>query len=172
MTWSRRLLLLRHAKSDWPQGAADHERPLGPRGRHDAPRMGEEIARRGLKPEVALVSTATRARETFALVKPFLPEVVEAFAPTIYEAPAEAILRVVRKLDPAIRCAMVVGHNPGLEAVATLMIGEGPERLRDRLGEKFPTAALAVIDFAEGGWRDVAPGSGHLTLFLTPGDIE
>jgi phosphohistidine phosphatase len=172
MNWSRRLLLLRHAKSDWPQGASDQERPLGPRGRHDAPRMGEEIARRGLRPEVALVSTATRARETFALVKPFLPEVPERFEGSIYEAPAEAILRVIRGLDPAIRCAMVVGHNPGLEGLAILLIGAGPERLRDRLGEKFPTAALAVIDFEEGGWRDIAAGSGRLTLFLTPADIE
>jgi phosphohistidine phosphatase len=79
MSWSRRLLLFRHAKSDSPQGGSDHERPLGPRGRHDAPRMGEEMARRGLKPELALVSTATRTRETFALVKPFLPEVPARF---------------------------------------------------------------------------------------------
>lgn len=167
----RRLMLLRHAKSDWPQGVSDHERPLGPRGRHDAPRMGEEMARRGLKPDLAVISTATRARQTWELAKAFLPDVPERFERAIYEAPGEGILRTVRALDPEIRSVALVGHNPGFETVASLLIGEGPERLRDRLGEKFPTAALAVIDF-EGGWRDIGAGSGRLALFLTPADIE
>jgi phosphohistidine phosphatase len=168
----RRLLLLRHAKSDWPAGVGDHDRPLGPRGRHDAPRMGEEMARRGLVPDLAIVSTAARARETWMLVAPFLKGAEPRFEKAIYGAGPEALVGLVRELDDAFRAVMLVGHNPGLEMAATLLIGGGPARLRDRLGEKFPTAALAVIDFDDRFWSGVRQGNGRLVLFLTPGDIE
>jgi phosphohistidine phosphatase len=168
----RRLMLLRHAKSDWPGGVADRDRPLAPRGRHDAPRMGEEMARRGLHPDLALVSTARRTLETFALVTPFLAPKAERFEAAIYEAEAPAILEVVRRVEDQVGTLLVVGHNPGLERLAADLIGGGSERLRDRLGEKFPTAALAVIDFEAAHWRDIKRGEGRLALFLTPGDIE
>ena len=168
----RRLMLLRHAKSDWPTGVGDQDRPLGPRGRHDAPRMGEEMARRGLRPGLAIISTARRTLETFALVSPFVQPVEERFEKAVYEARAETILDLVRGVDDRITVLMVVGHNPAMEQAASFLIGEGSHRLRDKLGEKFPTAALAVIDFEAGGWRDVDRASGRLVLFLTPGDIE
>jgi len=171
MTAARRLMLLRHAKSDWPTGVADHDRPLSPRGRHDAPRVGEEMARRGLKPDLALVSTAERTRETYALVEAFLAGAPVRFEPALYGGQAEAILRVIRTTPDAVSSLLVIGHNPGLEAAAALLIGEGPERLRDRLGEKFPTAALAVIAF-DRSWHRIERGCGRLKLFLTPSDIE
>jgi phosphohistidine phosphatase len=168
----RRLLLLRHAKSDWPAGVGDHDRPLGRRGRRDAPRMGEEMARRGLEPDLAIVSTAARTRETWSLLAPFLKGTEARFEKAVYGARAEALVDLVRQLDDAFRTVMLVGHNPGLEMAATLLIGGGPARLRDRLGEKFPTAALAVVDFDERSWADVRQGTGRLALFLTPGDIK
>ena len=66
----KRLLLLRHAKSAWPDGVEDHDRPLSDRGRRDAPRMGAYIAAAGLRPDFALVSSARRTQETWALVAP------------------------------------------------------------------------------------------------------
>ena len=168
----RRLMLLRHAKSDWPGGVADRDRPLAPRGRHDAPRMGEEMARRGLRPDLALVSTARRTLETFALVSPFLGPLEERFEAAIYEAQPETILGVVRAVADEVETCLVIGHNPGLELLAGFLIGEGSHRLRDRLGEKFPTTALAVIDFPDGDWRTIGRGTGRLSLFLTPADIE
>jgi phosphohistidine phosphatase len=167
-----RLMLFRHAKSDWPQGVADKERPLGPRGRHDAPRMGEEIARRGMKPDLALVSPARRARESWELAGAFLPGVPLKLDDRIYEAAPAQILSVIRETDDAIHTLFLVGHNPGLELTASFLVGEGSKRLRERLGEKFPTAALAVIEFQEAGWREIGRGNGRLVLFLTPGDIE
>ena len=68
----KRLLLLRHAKSAWPEGVEDHDRPLGDRGRRDAPRMGAYMASAGLQPGFALVSSARRTQETWALVEPAL----------------------------------------------------------------------------------------------------
>lgn len=172
MAARRRLVLLRHGKSDWPAGTADHDRPLGARGRHDAPRMGEEIARRGLRPQTVLVSTAARTKATWGLVSPFVGIVEPRYEPAIYEASPETLLRLVRDFDDEAGMAMLVGHNPGLEGLASVLVGGGPDRLRDRLGEKFPTCALAVIDFEEDRWADVRPDAGRLALFLTPGDIE
>jgi phosphohistidine phosphatase len=167
-----RLMLFRHAKSDWPQGVADKERPLGPRGRHDAPRMGEEIARRGLKPDLALVSPARRTRETWELAGAFLAGVPHKLDDRIYEAGPSEILAVIQGAEDAIHTLLLVGHNPGLELTASFLVGEGSRRLRERLGEKFPTAALALIEFPDTEWREVGRGKGRLALFLTPDDIE
>jgi phosphohistidine phosphatase len=134
--------------------------------------MGEEMARRGLHPDLALVSTARRTLETFALVTPFLAPKADRYEAAIYEAEAPAILEVVRRVGDEVGTLLVVGHNPGMERLAADLIGGGSERLRDRLGEKFPTAALAVIDFDAAHWRDIKRGEGRLALFLTPGDIE
>jgi phosphohistidine phosphatase len=165
-----RLMLLRHAKSDWPNGVADKDRPLGPRGRHDAPHMGEEMARRGLVPDLAMISTAQRARETWSFVRPFFPNVREHFERRIYDASTAEILEVIRDVGSDVGTLLLVGHNPSLELLASQLIGRGSERLRGKLGEKFPTCALAVIDFGNPDWCSVA--TGRLSLFLTPADIE
>ena len=93
-------LLLRHAKSDWPNGVSDHERPLAPRGQRDAPRIGQEIARRGLSPDHAIISTSRRTRETFSFIEPFLDRHTVRYERAIYEAAPEAILRVIRAAEP------------------------------------------------------------------------
>jgi len=166
----RRLMLLRHAKSDWPTGVEDHERPLGKRGRRDAPRMGEAMRERGFVPALALVSTAKRTRQTWDLVKPALGAVPERFEKAIYEAEPEAILEVIRATPAAVPSLLLVGHNPGLELTAAFLAADGPERRA--LAGKFPTAALAVIDFAGESWHDIGQGQGTLTLFLTPAGLD
>jgi phosphohistidine phosphatase len=91
-TPKRRLILLRHAKSDWHAGAdSDHERPLSARGRDDAPRVGERLSELGWVPEVVWSSDATRTRQTWDRMQPALsaalparPEVV--FTPDLYLA--------------------------------------------------------------------------------------
>jgi phosphohistidine phosphatase len=168
----KRLMLLRHAKSDWPGGVGDHDRPLGPRGRHDAPRMGEEMARRGLRPELVIISTAARTRETWDYLAPHFGSVPERFDRALYAADAEAMLKVVRGIEDTVSSLLLLGHNPGLETLANLLIAEGPSRLRERLEDKFPTAALAVIDFAGPNWASIRHAEGRLSLFLTPADIE
>src|SRR3990172_12453315 len=89
----RRLMLLRHAKSDWPVGVADLERPLAPRGRAEAPVIGSFMAREALRPHLALVSPAKRTRETWALVSAALaeppPHKIDA---ALYMATAEALI--------------------------------------------------------------------------------
>ena len=170
---TRRLMLLRHAKSAWPDGVADHRRPLSERGRKAAPLVGAFIARQGLAPGLALVSTARRAQETWELVTGALPhKIPERDAAGIYEVAASAILEAVRRVEPTVQKLLLVGHNPGMADLSLLLAGRGDEAALERLREKFPTAGLAVMDFDVECWSDIAPGTGRLVRFVTPRMLE
>lgn len=164
----RRLLLLRHAKSAYPQGVTDIDRPLGPRGRAAAPLMGDYIAREGLRPDHAMVSPARRTRETWEAIAPLLEGTTQETVPSIYEAPAGRILDAIRSAPERVETLLVIGHNPGLGDAALRLVGEGPKDLRRDLREKFPTAALAVIEFESEGWEAVAEGAGRLLRYVRP----
>ena len=111
------ILLFRHAKSSRDDaGLRDYDRPLAARGLRDAPRMGDEIARRGWVPDITLVSAARRTRETWMLAsKAMGAEVPATFLDSIYEAEWQTLLAALRGVDPAIDTALMVGHNPGME---------------------------------------------------------
>ncbi len=165
----RRLMLLRHAKSDWSDRLTDIERPLAKRGEKAAPMMGAYMAAEHLVPDCAMVSPARRARETWALVAPAFKETVKQVSePRLYEAEPEDILAVVRGAKTTVKTLMVVGHNPGFEDLAVELIGHGDRYAFARLKQKFPTAALAVIDFAVDTWSAVNPHDGRLDRFVTP----
>jgi phosphohistidine phosphatase len=168
------LSLLRHAKSSWKNPAlSDRERPLAKRGTVDAPLMGKAMAERSLEPELVLCSSARRTRDTLALVLPELKvEPKVTYDDTLYHPSPADLLRMVREIEPGASRVMLVGHNPELHALALDLIGSGPKHLRDRLEEKYPTAGLAVINFASGLWRGVAVNSGSLNLFLTPRELR
>ncbi|WP_104665476.1 SixA phosphatase family protein [Ensifer adhaerens] len=166
---SYRLMLLRHAKSAWPDGVADIDRPLGERGRKAAPLMGDYMARHKLVPDLALVSTAKRAQETWKLVAAALPSgIVVENTRSIYEVGASQILSVLRATDPAVGTLLIVGHNPGMEDLAHELVGSGDPDLRMRMADKFPTAALAVLEFEAAGWRALLSGGARLVRFVTP----
>jgi len=164
----RRLILLRHAKSAHPGATPDLDRPLAPRGRDAAALMGRYLADEQLFPDLALVSPARRTRETWDLVAPALGDVPVRFEPRIYEAPAERLLTAVREVEAAVRSVLMVGHNPGFAELAARLVGHGDRYAFARLAQKFPTAAVAVLDLPGEGWRDAAPGSARLDRFVTP----
>ena len=166
----RRLMLLRHAKSDWSKlGASDAERILAARGREAAPRVGAYMAHHGLKPDLVICSIATRARETWDLVAPeFKQQPPVAYEDRIYESGVDALLAVIKETQAAVHALMLVGHNPGLHDLAQRLIASGDTEARQRLTEKFSTAALAVIDFAIDDWRKLHPRSGRLDRFVAP----
>ncbi|WP_105384531.1 SixA phosphatase family protein [Neorhizobium alkalisoli] len=170
---ARRLLLLRHAKSAWPDGVADHERPLAERGRKAAPLMGEYMAREGVIPSLALVSDARRTQETWALVRnEILSPLICHDCPAIYEASATAILAELRRIEPEFRTVLIVGHNPGLQDLALTLAGSGNAEAMQAIADKYPTGALAVIDFALPSWQAVSPGSGFLERFVKPRSLR
>lgn len=165
----RRLILLRHAKSDWPNGTPDHERPLAERGREAAPVIGAYMAREGLAPDRVLVSSARRTQETWALVAPQLrttPDVERE--PRIYEASLAALFAVLQAQPVDCHTLLMVGHNPGFEDLAARLVDTGSVDARLAMAAKFPTGALAVIDLPVDRWEDVAPKSGRLDRFITP----
>lgn len=168
MTFSRRLILLRHAKSAWPEGVADIERPLNARGRAAAPRIGAYLAAEGLVPDHVMVSPARRTLETCERLRGAFPEVAPEIVPMIYEASAHRILDAVRSAPGSAETLLVIGHNPGFQDLALFLVGSGSATLREDLHEKFPTAGLAVIAFAVERWGDVERGGGRLERFVTP----
>jgi phosphohistidine phosphatase len=170
----RRLLLLRHAKSSWSEpGASDLDRPLNRRGQETAPRIGAYLARHRLIPDRVLCSTARRARETWELVAAEAPAAPPpTFTERLYDASSRALIDVLRHADPAAKSLLVVGHNPGLQEVATALIASGDLEDRERLREKLPTGALVVIDFAIDDWSKLHPRSGRLERFVVPRMLE
>jgi phosphohistidine phosphatase len=179
---TRKLVLLRHAKSAWPDDVPDHDRPLARRGRRDAPAAGQWLRRTGRVPDHVLCSTARRARETWQLAQGELgvrPPVV--FEPGVYAASADSLLELVRRLPPAARTVVVVGHDPALPELALALAGtnagddsraaaRSPATALDRIRAKFPTAAIAVLELS-GPWSELAPGRAQLASFVTPHEM-
>jgi len=170
----RRLMLLRHAKTehDAPSGR-DQDRRLDHRGHGDATEIGGWIARHRPFPNTVLVSHAIRAHQTWEVawqaMKDLVPKPVVELMPELYGADAAELLQIIRhasEADP--QRLLLVGHNPGLQEVGEFLIAAGEVELRERLREKFPTAALAVIDFAIGRWNRVHERSGRLDRYVTP----
>jgi phosphohistidine phosphatase len=162
---TRRLTLLRHAKSDWPD-VPDHDRPLAKRGRKDAPRIGRWLRTHGYVPEIVICSTALRTRQTWDLVAPELNGSAEVhFDSRAYAASALTLLYLCRELPDACHAALLIAHNPGIEELAA-SLGGAPEPA----GLRFPTAAVAVFEFT-GAWSTLAPGQANLLDFTIPADL-
>jgi len=167
------LYLLRHAKSSWEdRSLPDHERPLSPRGCRAAPAMAEHMRDEGLIPDLALVSTATRTRETWELLAPVLGKEVEVeHIRRLYHADPRTLMDEVRGVADEVERLLLVGHNPGIEAFALGLAGEGRPEGIARMRVKYPTAALAVLDFAVDRWEEVEAGTGRLEGFVRPKDL-
>ncbi|GHE09262.1 SixA phosphatase family protein [Streptomyces alanosinicus] len=165
----RRLIVLRHAKSAWPEGVEDHRRPLAPRGLRDAPAAGRALAASDCLPDLALCSTAERARRTWELASAEwgTPPPVR-YDPRLYGADVPELLEVVREAPPEVETLLVVGHNPGLEELVLELARDGLDDTLDRVRTKFPTSAIAVLSWHGAGWPALAPGEGLLTSFTVP----
>lgn len=154
----RRLSVLRHAKSDWPDGVADHDRPLGPRGRREAPIAGQWLREHVGPIDLVVCSTAERARQTLVLVAPELdPVPVCRFDERLYDATAGALITVAQGLPGDCGSALFIGHNPGLESLVGHLTG-GYCVLK--------TSSLAVMS-GDGPWSAVAPGWARLEAEAT-----
>lgn len=170
---SRRILLLRHAKSSWEEpGLDDFERPLAPRGRRAAAVMGVFLRDEGLVPDLVLCSAARRAAETWEIAAHELPKAAAVeHDPGLYMVPADRLLKRLRKLPAAVNTVLVVGHEGGVDVLARRLVGDGAAALRKRLGEKYPTAALVVIAVTLDDWAALAEKTGTLTRFAAPKDL-
>ena len=169
------LLLLRHAKAipDDPT-LLDHARPLTPRGRDDAAAMGAAMRNLGLAPDVVLVSSALRTRQTLAALEPWDDTPLVEPLDQLYLAPPERLLAVLRAVAETARRVLLIGHNPGLHELAVLLAGDqaisGDDPASRALAEGFPTGTLA--EFAvPGPWHGLDMGRARLLRCLRPRDL-
>jgi phosphohistidine phosphatase len=171
----RQLLLLRHAKSSWDQpGLADHDRPLSNRGHRDAAAMRRAMRDLGLAPDLLLLSDSRRTQETAEALEPWDETPLIEPTPEIYLATAPRLLGVLHGVAETVRSVLLIGHNPGLQELALLLVGpkalEEPEAACKRMVQKYPTAALAEFSIP-GPWWGLDAGGGRLVRFLVPRDL-
>jgi phosphohistidine phosphatase len=153
------LILLRHGKSDWSGGEPDHLRPLAQRGRRQVPVAGRWLADNVGVIDLAVVSPAERALETWRLAAAELgvpPPVRQD--DRVYAGSAAALLAVVRELPEELATVVLVGHNPGLEDLVADLTGREIA---------MPTSALAVVDLAD-SWSAAADGVAELRAHGRP----
>lgn len=169
----KQLFLLRHAKSSWGDAAlADIERPLSPRGEKAARAMGRYMARHKLKPERVLCSPSRRTQDTLALVEQAFEQSLDAeIEPRLYLAEPRALLALVRAAPDAVDRLMLVGHDPGLPGLALALIRGQAGPLIERLKQKFPTGALALLTCESTTWRGVKAGACRLEAFVVPREL-
>jgi phosphohistidine phosphatase len=177
----RYLLLLRHAKAsqDAPD-RQDHSRPLNERGHTAAAAMGRWLAGRpAIWPELVLVSTAQRTRETWDDLARQLPDPASArYERALYLAAPNAALEIIATAPNSVERLMVIAHNPGIHELARALVGTigarpAARRAFNRMRESFPTGSLAVIALPRiRTWADVAPGKGRFDSFIRPRDMS
>jgi phosphohistidine phosphatase len=139
----RTLILFRHAKSDQSSSEADIDRPLNPRGMRQAPEAGRWLDENIDDIDLAVVSSAYRARTTWELASAELDRPPEArFDDRVYGASVPDLLSVVRDLPDDAHTVVLVGHNPGFEDLASLLTSESVT---------LPTSAIAVLE-SDAGW--------------------
>jgi phosphohistidine phosphatase len=164
----KQLILLRHAKSSWDNGAlGDFDRPLSARGDRDAPRMGKRLKARHARPGLVLASPATRAQRTAKLVTRALGVRSELIKTDekLYLAPPASVLAVVARQDDVHDCLLVVGHNPGLTDLVNQLV---PDLALDNL----PTAGVVAIDLVMASWKNVADAPAKLAYYDYPKNPE
>jgi phosphohistidine phosphatase len=164
MATVRTLLVLRHGKSAYPEGVADIDRPLAPRGQRDAVAAGQWIRNQALAPDLVICSVAERTRQTWDLISDQLGVAspgngVVQYDPRLYAAGVADLTGIIRGAPGDVGILALVGHNP---ASAELVMALTTERQLS-----FPTSALAAIEFRR-GWAAVGPGAGQLASYWTP----
>ncbi|MHA6347531.1 SixA phosphatase family protein [Roseivivax sp. CAU 1761] len=160
---SRRLILMRHAKSDWAAGEPDHARPLNARGRRSARAIGDWLRLRGHRPDLVLCSSAARTRETLDLLGLDAPT---RFEDILYHAEPHTVLRALHHAEGG--SVLLIGHNPGLQAVAARIVAEPPAHPDFA---RYPTAATLVADLPVAAWSDLGWSSGTVRDFTVPRDL-
>jgi phosphohistidine phosphatase len=166
----RTLVLLRHAKSDYPPGVADHERPLAPRGEREAALAGDWLRAHAPAVDAVLCSTATRTRETLARTR------IEApvnYLDRLYDATPGAVIEEINSVEsrfgPDVETVLVIGHEPAMSAVALgLATTDGSNTTAaERISTKFPTSAIAVLRTGE-PWNQLTLSGAALVSFHVP----
>lgn len=165
---TRKVLLMRHAKSSWSTpGLKDFDRPLNKRGERDAPRMGRYLQELQLIPDQIFSSPATRAKSTILKVINALelPSGTITWNKDLYFNGVEAYLNAIRRADENSKIMMTVGHNPMTEDVISKLSGNSSRKV-------IKTATIACLEFKTNSWKDIQYGAGELKWVISPKDLK
>ncbi len=156
------LYLLRHAKSAWDDPTlADRDRPLGPRGRRDAPRVARELARLGVGPQLVWLSPSLRTRQTADVVLPALGGEFQVRSEEwMYLPTGGELAAALGSCSSTVERLLIVGHMPSLGELAQLLDPSLPDHL--------PTGACLSLQFARWGARAAEVGRVELLFFVQP----
>lgn len=167
-----RLAIVRHAEAVPLAEGGDLERALTASGREMAERMGRYFREAQLVPDLALVSPARRARETFeALEQGAEQQFKVEFVPALYSASLETLEAILADQPKEVHVLLVIGHNPGFAEFANALAGKGKKTELAKMRGHFPAPCLAVIDFDVKSWKKALPGRGRLETFVTRGAL-
>lgn len=169
------LTLLRHAKSGMGEpGQRDFDRTLNAKGQQAATAMGRHLRALDLAFDRVIASPAARVVATlehFGRGFGTLPAI--DYDKRAYLAAETTLLELIRGADAAAGHLLVVAHNPGLEDLVLMLVGDAEGgALRDDVEEKFPTASAAVMTFAVAHWSEVAADGATLARFVRPRDLD
>ena len=161
----RTLVLMRHAKSDYPEGVPDHQRPLAARGIREGALAGDWLRAHVPAIDTVLCSSATRTRETLARTAVEAPA---AFLDRLYGASPGEVIAEINKVSDDVDTLLVVGHEPTMSHLALGLAGPGSDReSAERIDRKYPTSAIAVLR-VPGSWSDLGLSGAELTSFHVP----
>ncbi|EFO30789.1 phosphohistidine phosphatase [Roseibium sp. TrichSKD4] len=168
-----RLILYRHAKSDWnfPE-LTDKQRPLNSRGQKAAPEMAWYLTDQNLFPNLILCSSSQRTRETLIPVLALMTQETEIrLLDQVYDDGDFDYLELIRTHGGTAETLMVIGHNPATEISAQSFVKDGSGPQWDDMRTKYPSGAIAVIDFKISSWADLALETGQFVSFTKPRDL-
>jgi phosphohistidine phosphatase len=157
------LYLVRHAKSSWDDPSLDDiDRPLNPRGKRDAPEMGERLKKLKILPDLLITSPGKRARSTAKKIARQIgyPKKDILIDDALYHGSDDMLIDIVKNLPDTTQSVMLFGHNPGFTAFANQLCNINIYNI--------PTAGIVAIDFHTDNWHDAEPGKGELVFFDYP----
>lgn len=162
----RELILIRHAKSDWSNPLLDDfERPLNKRGSKNAPFMAKILKKEIQKPDLIISSPSFRTKLTLEyFLKEFEYKGEVIFEKSIYEAPFENLLKVIKNIDDKYKTIFLIGHNPGLNDLANFLLGSFEDNIA--------TSGVLKIDFDTNSWKNISKDNSKLIFFKYPKMFE
>ena len=161
----RTLVLMRHAKSDYPEGVGDHQRPLAPRGEREAALAGGWLQENVGTFDAVLCSSATRTRQTLARTGVDAPV---SYLDRLYGASPGEVIDEINKVADDVATLLVVGHEPTTSEVALGLAGPGSDRsAAEQIALKYPTSAIAVLRVS-GPWAELQLSAAELVSFHVP----
>lgn len=157
---------MRHAKSDYPEGVPDHDRPLAPRGIREAGLAGDWLRANVSGVDAVLCSTATRARQTLDRTGIDAPV---RYSGRLYGATPGTMIDEINRTADDVGTLLVIGHEPTMSGLALVLAEDDGTNIAvvERISTKFPTSAIAVLA-VPGAWKGLEPGRAALTGFEVP----